>query len=133
MLKKFIDQLSKDLDMRDFITDNKDGSYMLDFEKDLHISAKESRESGISLYATIGQKPRTRLEEFLLKTMTANLFGRETGGAILGLDVDGNKVVMVRFLPDKTNYKDFHDHLEEFVNYVEAWKIDTFEFTKQEK
>lgn len=129
LLKQFVGQLSADLGE---VVANDDGSYSLDLEPNLHISLRESPESGISLFTLVAPLPEKNVEEFLLKTMIANLFGRETGGGILGLDKEGKKITFLTFLPQQLNFKDFHDYLEDFVNYAEAWRIETTEYIEQQ-
>lgn len=131
MLKQFVDQLSADLG--EPLAVNDDGSYSLFLEPNLHISLRENLESGISLFTVLAPLPGEKVEDFLLKTMIANLFGRETGGGILGLDKEGKKVTFLTFLPEKLSYKDFHDCLEDFVNYAEAWRVETTEFIEQQQ
>lgn len=128
MLKQFVDQLRKDLD--EPIKENEDGSFSLHLEPDLHISLRENSDSGISLFSVLAPFPEQKREEFLRKAMIANLFGRETGGSILGLNRDGTKVTFLAFLPAETIYRDFHETLEDFVNYADAWKTETTEFNQ---
>lgn len=111
--------------MGDAIVPNEDGSYSLFLEPNLHILLRENAEAGISFLSFLAPLPEENKEEFLLKAMIANLFGRETGGAALGLDREGKKVTLLSFLPQQLNYRDFHDLLEDFVNYAEAWKLET--------
>jgi len=131
MLKQFVDQLSADMGMSESLGVNDDGSYSLHLEPDLHISLRENPDSGISMFTVVAPLPEEKREEFLLKTMIANLFGRETGGAALGLDKDGKKITLLAFLPLQVNYRDFHDFLEDFVNYADAWRIETTDFIEQ--
>ncbi len=131
VLKQFIDQLSEDMVAADSISANEDGSYSLYLEPDLHISLRENASSGICLFTPVAPLPKKKKEEFLLKAMTANLFGRETGGAALGLDREGEQVTLLTFLPEQLNYRDFHDYLEDFVNYADAWRVETTEFIEQ--
>lgn len=130
MLKQFVDQLNADL--RESLTANEDGSYSLFLEPDLDISLRENPESGISLFTVLTPLPEERTEAFLLKAMIANLFGRETGGGVLGLDKNGKKITFSTFLPLQLNFRDFHDCLEDFVNYADAWRTETTEFIEQQ-
>ncbi len=129
MLKQFVDQLRAD--MGGSFEVNDDDSYSLHVEPDLHISLRENKEAGISLFTALAPIPEERVEEFLIKTMIANLFGRETGGGILGLDKEGKKVTFLTFLPPELSYTEFHDQLEDFVNYADAWKNETTVFKEQ--
>ncbi|MCC5832932.1 MAG: type III secretion system chaperone [Chlamydiales bacterium] len=129
MLKQFVEQLNTDLG--EPLAANDDGSYTLFLEPDLHISLRENPELGISLFTVLAPVPEENKEDFLLKTMIANLFGRETGGGILGLNKEGNKITFLTFLPRQLNYRDFHDYLEDFANYADAWKTETTDFIEQ--
>ncbi len=132
MLKQFIEQLSADIGFEQSLAPNEDGSYSLHLEPDLHISLRENPESGITLYTVTVLLPEENTEAFLLKIMAANLFGRETGGSTLGLNKEGKRVVLLNFLPQQLTYREFHDYLEDFVNYAESWRVETIEFVKQE-
>lgn len=131
MLKRFMDQLDSSSGLRESITKSEEGSFSLDLEPNLHICLSENPESGICLYAVLAPLPEKNKEEFLLSLMKANLFGRETGGAALGIDKEGKQVTFLTFLPEEINYRDFHDCLEDFVNYADAWKVEITEFSEK--
>ncbi|HEY4831804.1 MAG TPA: type III secretion system chaperone, partial [Waddliaceae bacterium] len=84
MLKQFIEQLSTDMGFEQALEANEDGSYSLRLESDIDITLRESTDSIIQFYTKIAELPARNTDEFLLKAMSANLFGRETGGAALG-------------------------------------------------
>ena len=133
MLKQFIEQLSTDMGFEQALDANEDGSYSLRLEPDIDVTLRESSDSDIQFYTNIAELPELNREDFLLKVMRANLFGRETGGAALGLDTEGKRVVLLDFLPDEQNYRMFHERLEDFVNYAEAWRQETIEFIEQQE
>lgn len=132
MLKQFVEQLKQDMGLEQALDANEDGSYSLRLEADIDITLKEDPDSVIMFYTKIAELPSHNAEEFLLKTMIANLFGRETGGAALGLDNEAKRVVLLDFLPEEHNYRTFHDRLEDFVNYADAWRQETTEFSEQQ-
>jgi len=132
MLKQFIEQLTLDLGLEQALDANEDGSYSLHFEPDIDVTLREHSDSIILFNTKLGLLPSHNVEEYLLKTMTANLFGRETGGAILGLDNEGKRVVLLDFLLEEQNYNVFHERLEDFVNYAEAWRQETIDFSEQQ-
>lgn len=125
VLKQYLDQLCGDMGMTESLAEGENGVYTLHLEPDLDISLSENPESGISLYTVLCEMPEEDREDFLLKAMTANLFGRETGGSVLGLNREGKKLTFSTFLPEALSYRDFHDTLEDFVNYADAWKSET--------
>lgn len=128
MLKQFVEQLSIDFGYQQPLAANDDGSYSLSLEPDLDISLREISDSCIAFYAPVASFPSSNSEEFLLRLMSANLFGRETGGSCLGLDSDGKKVVLLNFLSGASNYRIFHDCLEDFVNYADVWRQEIVEW-----
>lgn len=133
MLKQFIDQLSTNMGFQQPLEANEDGSYSLRLDPDLDITLKESGDNAILFHTQLAELPARNREDFLLKTMVANLLGRETGGAALGLDREGKKLVLVDFLSDHQDYRAFHERLEEFANYAEVWREETREFVEQQQ
>lgn len=133
MLKQFIEQLSTDMGFEQALEANDDGSYSLLLEPDIDITLRENPNQGIVFYTRVVDIPSKKTEAFLLKAMRANLLGRETGGGTLGLDEEGKKVVLIDFLSEDLTYREFHDKLEDFVNYTEAWRSETAEFIEKQE
>lgn len=121
MLKEFVLQLSKDLDIEPQ-AERDDGSYLLTFEPNMQISLRENANSGITLAANIGTPPLKSQEDFFLKLMKANLLGKETGNALLGLDKEGKQVTLSYFILEGLGFKECREALEDFVNYAESWQ-----------
>lgn len=132
MLKEFLLQLSKDLNVEPFVP-NDDGSYLLSFDSNVQISLRENANSGITLHTKIGAAPLKDQEEFYLKLMKANLLGKETGEAFLGLDKESKEVTMTAFFAEGLKNREFHDGIEEFVNYAESWQKEVLEFAEQKR
>ena len=128
MLKRFVEQLSKDMGLAKPLVSNEEGAYSLSLEPDLEISLRENAESGITLFTVVAPLPAGKQEEYMLMLMTANLLGKETGGCALGLDKAGNNVTLTTFLPEALNYKQFHEALEGFANNADSWREETAEF-----
>ena len=131
-LKQFIGQLSTDLRFEQALDANEDGSYSVRLEPDIDVTLRENLDSTILLYVKLAELPTERTEEYLHKAMVANLFGREIGGAVLGLDNEGKRVVLLDFLSEGMTYRLFHERLEDFVNYADAWRQQTIEFVENE-
>jgi hypothetical protein len=131
MLKQFIEQLSIDMGYEQALAANEDGSYSLRLEPDIDLTVKEDAASVIMFYTKIAELPSKNTEEFLLRAMSSNLFGRETGEAALGLDNECKRVVLMDFLIEEQSYRIFHERLEDFVNYADAWRQETIEFAAQ--
>ncbi len=64
----------------------------------------------------------------------ANLFGRETGGAILGLEDDFKTVVLRYSTPaSELDYRTFETLLEELVNVAEFWQARLVSFREENR
>ena len=131
MLKRFVEQLSKEMGFSEELAIPIDGEYKLLFEPDIQISLRENAESGITLFTVVAPLPEEKNEEYMLMLMTANLLGRETGGCALGLDKAGKNVTLITFLLEGLNYKQFHEALEGFSNYADSWREETTEFIQE--
>lgn len=131
MLKQLIEQLLPSLGRSTLNLPDENGSYLLKFDPNLEISLRENVNSGITLLTKIAPLPQKGTEEFLQRLMEANLLGKETGRGVLGLDKEGKEITFTLFLPPTLSYKEFHDHLEDFTNYAEAWADETIRYTKE--
>ena len=130
MLSRFLEQLSKDLSLEQPLAPNAEGFYSLLLASDLQISFVEKEDSSITLCASLAPLPEKNSEEFLLRAMSANLLGRETGRGVLGLDQEGKQILLVRALSGQESYREFHECVEEFANYADAWRQEVVEFGK---
>ncbi len=128
MLKRFIEQLSPQLGFADTLAPNDDASYSISFEPKVQVTLKENNEQVIKLYSKLAPLPKEKEGEFLLYVMSGNLFGTQTAGNIVGLDDEGKIVTLNRFIFPEATYPQFKEALEEFVNYAEAWKLETKAF-----
>lgn len=124
MLTEFLPQLMKDshFDERALIHSNEGFTLFLD--PDLEIYLSENPNSGITLMAHLAELPKSNREDFLRNVLSANLFGKETGGNVLGVDQEEKQLLLTRQLPPKTSYKEFYHSVEEFANYAEAWRVE---------
>lgn len=130
-LKQFVERLRQDLGFEQALEANEDGTYSLRLEPDIDVTLKEDPDS-IMFYTRLAELPSRNQEAFLTQAMIANLFGKETGGAALGLDNEGERVVLLDFIASGLTYKAFHEKLEDFVNYADAWRQETREFSKKQ-
>jgi hypothetical protein len=125
VLKQFVEQLSRKMGFEQALEMKEDGSYSLHVEPNIDIVLYDGQKHDIQFYSILADLPQKDMEDYLLKAMKANLFGRETGESALGLDGEGKKVVLVRFLAENESFNTFYEQLEEFVNYAECWRNET--------
>lgn len=128
MLKEFIERISKELSLTPPDL-QEEGTYQLTFDKELRISLRENTESGITLFAVLAPLPATKTEDFLQEVLAANLFGKETGRAFLGVDKEGKQLTLTQFISPGVAYKEFFGFLEDFVNYTESWRLEAEQFS----
>lgn len=121
MLDNFIRQLSRELDMEDLIIAPEPGHYIVPFEDEIQIDLIQSPHSYL-FKGVIGSCPKDNLDAFLFKSMEANLFGRGTRGAAIGLNGEGNLLTLSLELDYNSTYKDFREKLEDFVSILDFWR-----------
>lgn len=121
MLESLIDQLGQELQMKDLILSSQEGSYTLPFDENIEIQVTETPDSYL-FKGIIGACPSSNKDAFLTKTMEANLFGRGTRGAIIGLTEDGNLLTLSTELGYNSTYKEFKEKLEDFVTILDFWR-----------
>lgn len=124
MLKRFLEQLVKEMEIP-MPEEHAQGEYECIFAPQIRVQFTEHPDTGIRLFSALAEVPNPKTEEFLHLAMAANLFGQEVGENFLGLDKDGKKVTITRFINKESQYQDFKVGLEEFLNYAETWKTDT--------
>lgn len=105
------------------------------FDKEFAVDIEASEDEKIvHIYAKVVSAPPEKREEFYALLLEANLFGKGTGGAMFALDQTQNDVYLCRALSmESTDYQDFVNVLETFVNHLEAWvkKIDSGSLSRE--
>lgn len=117
------------------LDDNKVCRLIFDKKFTVDIEASEDLKT-VHLYSALCIIPPRDKENLFESLLEANLFGRGTGGASFGVDLEMGEILLSRTLVmEKTDYQDFVNILESFVNYVEAWtdKIDKGEYSRDKR
>lgn len=123
------------MSLRDILQklEKKSGLESLQFSKDGAISfvfnthytttlEKSADERELTLYGVIGQLPFEDKERYLLMLLQANLFGRKTGGASIGLDPDTQEVILFRtFEVAHLQFDHFFEELTRFLGMQQEW------------
>jgi hypothetical protein len=121
MLETLIQQLGQELQMEEFIVSAAPGTYNLSFDHDIKLDASQSAQ-GYLIKSIIGPCPKQNLEPFCVKVLEANLFGRGTRGAAIGLNAEGNLLTLSLELDYNSTYREFKEKLEDFVNALDFWR-----------
>lgn len=144
LLSSFIEELAKDLELAETPLADNAGAYSFPFGKTLIVgistlqgvlgtngTQNSSRFGAINsatdrpifyFSAFLGPCPKENCEDFFSKAMLANLFGKGTGGAVIGLNEEGNTLTLTKKVTDQLNYAAFKLMIEDFVNYVDLWQ-----------
>jgi hypothetical protein len=120
MLDDWMRDFAQELETGSLATESP-GSYEIPMDEDLKI-AVTSLGQGYNLFSVLAACPKINKENFFSKVMQANLFGQGTHGAVLGLTEEGNMLTLSQFVDYTTNYKDFRDVVEDFINTVDFWR-----------
>lgn len=124
MLDKFIQSLSKELELEETLATEVPGVYALPLEGDLMITITD-KPPGFSLACTLDSAKKQNEEDFFARLMLGNLFGQGTKGAVLGLTEDGNLLTLTQTVDYNAEYKEFRDIIEDFINSAEYWRIES--------
>jgi hypothetical protein len=121
MIERFITQLSKELELPRELQPKSPGVYVLPLEVDLSITFTE-KDGVIYFHSVVAPVPPGSQEAFLESMLLANLFGQGTYGATLGLDEEAKNIVLQRTFDYPLDYRQFRDHVEDFVNALDLWR-----------
>ena len=125
-LDKYIQELSRELNLEKPLNPSSSGSYFLPLEDTIRIQISENL-SSIVFLAGIGSCPSLKREAFLQEVMEANLFGQGTHGGVLSLSEEG-KITLTHSIPGETSYDSFSSELEDFITTVDFWKDEIFSY-----
>lgn len=127
MLDRFMKQLAKEMELSQEIPLSEKGIYRLPLEEDL--SVEVTAVGGDFLFSSlVAPCPTENVDLFYMRMMLANLFGQGTLGAILGLNQEGNYLVLSRSVENRIEYKEFRDIIEDFVNSVDFWREEALNY-----
>lgn len=121
MIENFLKELQAEMELDAPFPKEGPGHWSIVLDDELKIALTELVPEGFELRCDIGSYPAKNEAEFLDKMLISNLFGQGTEGAVLGVDEESKKLVLVRDVPRTVNYQEFKDILEDFLNAAEIW------------
>ncbi|WP_213358173.1 type III secretion system chaperone [Chlamydiifrater phoenicopteri] len=122
MLEKLVKSLAQYLGVSSETELDAEGAFVFPVGEKTRVRAYQNADNNIVLMVSFGTLAASADQaKAHLEMMVGNLFGRETGGAALGLDPEEN-VVFVKKFPGDISYEDFVRGVESFVNYSESWR-----------
>lgn len=120
-IQQYTEQLSETLDLKEKLHADENKIYTLRLSEDLVIQYADL-EPGLSLMSYLEPLIEENRETLLMALMRVNLFGKASGGGVLGYNPESRLLTFMLTFPYKLAYKEFKEALEDFVNYVELWK-----------
>ena len=122
MLNQFLDILKEELNIEGDLSSPKPGYLQLDLQNDLHVIVSQNSSGVYHFSSNIASCEGLLNEDLLLQIMEANLFGKKTYGAVIGLTEDENTLTLFMHLDSNHTYGEWKLKLEDFVNVLEHWK-----------
>lgn len=119
MLDKYIKQFEQDLELPP-LTGPKPGVYRIDLNEGIRIVISTIPD-GFLIFSELTELPKEKKENIYYQTLTSNLFGQGTKGALLGLNDQGNMLTISRTVDYNVEYKDFKEIVEDFINAIDYW------------
>lgn len=123
MLDELIHNLLKEIELSTEPSKIDSSTYQVELTPSLSISIKKM-DPGYYFQTAIGEIPDYEAEVLFISLMDANLFGQGTGGGVLGISSEEKLFVFSKKILQDINYQEFKEKIEEFVNYVEFWRLE---------
>lgn len=130
MLKKMMEQFATEMGVEDGFGTDVPGVFMVPIDEGIHVYITEIPR-GFSMKCSVIDCPKENLAEYFTYIMSANLLGKETHGNALGLNEDGEVLVLTKDVDYDVNYQEFSYILEDFFNQVDFWREETLAFAKK--
>lgn len=121
MIEKFLKELQNEMELEAPFPKESPGTWSIGMDDNLKVILTELSPEGFDLRCDVGPYPTKDEPEFLDQMLVSNLFGQGTEGAVLGVDEEKKKVVLVRDIQRDVDYQEFKDILEDFLNAVDIW------------
>lgn len=97
----------------------------LNYDGKINVDIVYNKKNNQCFFASpIGNIPTNPNENYYKKLLISNAFGTETGGAMLGIEEEGNRIVLAyNFISNIISFELFKTLLRNFVNLVEEWQV----------
>jgi len=125
VLLPLAEQLFRELEIGpvtdEVITGKNPLTIQLELDGDLTLSLKEGQ-LGPVLHAPVCPAAQERRSELIERLMEANLFGIETRGSVIGMEMEGEMITLSLQMPKEIDYNAFKEGVEDFANIVSYWQ-----------
>lgn len=121
-IEEILDQFSRQTGLALTLDASRSCRLVFDGRVSVDIEAPEGQPDTVFLHSAVGVLPVSGREAIYEQLLSGNLFGRDTGAAMLAVDRDLGEVVLLRRLETRhLEYADFTEALEDFIARVGAW------------
>jgi hypothetical protein len=131
MLDNFVKQIGQELGIEKQIASPEAGIFKIPITDEILVEASLTPVGHYFFKGIIGNCPNEHFEDFLLRVMEANLFGKGTYGATIGLTDDEKMLTLSMEVDYNAGYKEWEEKLEDFVNVTAFWKRESLGSVKQ--
>lgn len=121
-VETLVKSLEKELELEEPLRNEADGVYLFFYDYDTPIVISEASDGytlEVNVCTITTEGDRT---PFLTHCLLANLFSQGTVGAVLGLNEEGDTLVLVRDVKECTTYQDFQEQLEDLFTAISFWR-----------
>ena len=131
MLENYVQKLWTELDL-DGTPHREAGAFRVVLDEDVLIAIREAPEQGHYLEGQVCQIPEGDSSAIFAALMQANLFMEGTNGGGLGIDEDGQNLLLWKILSPNLNFSDFFDGVEDHYNWLRYWRDQIPELNKDQ-
>lgn len=120
MLHEWMIKLVQELNLPKQIAEEVEGSYRFPIDDEVRVEIMDTP-PGCRFFCSLIDCPKQNQEVVFEYLLLGNLFGQGTGGAILGIDENGQRLTLSRNIDYAIDYKQFKEILEDFCNEADFW------------
>lgn len=121
-LEHYMENLSKDMELEESLKSTIPNVYSIPLEDGYSVTVTSPSPERFHLSCTLGPCPNVGKEAFFTELLLADLFGQGTRGAVLGLDIEAERVTLTQTVDYHIEYKEFKDIVEDFLNIADFWR-----------
>jgi hypothetical protein len=121
MIEQYVAQFGKELELPAPLPKEDEGVYTLPIEEGRGVTISDTG-IGYYLFIDVTKWPQKVSEDLLTELLEGQLMGRETDGAVLGLNEEGTMLTLSLSEENDTGYEKFRNHIEDFLNVIDFWK-----------
>ena len=122
MLDQFMEKVSKEMELDEPLKAQVPNVYSIPLDEGLAVTITSKSTDQYEFTCVLGPCPRGEREAFFTRLLQANLFGHDTFGSVLGMDVEANQLTLTKNIDYHIDYKEFRDIVEDFFNAADYWR-----------